>query len=174
MKYFLALILILLVQQEVKSQNLKSSIYNSNGQLYIDTSLSVSSEQYKSWSYVESNLIYFFSKLELPTIYLENVVYPKGIIIVSFTCDSNDISNIKVLNDTSYYAKRTILGLKKQSRNIASELKLGASYSSNGKYLGLYYIPINFKLIDFHQELRKSNAVPIIKSTVPIFNRGIQ
>ncbi len=171
MKYFLILILTLLVRQEVKSQNSQSSIYNSNGQLYIDTSYSISSEQYKSWSHAESNLMCYFSKLEFPTIYLENNISPKGILIISFRCDTNDISDITVLNDTSLYAKQIILGLKKQSRNIASELKLGASYSSKGKYLGRYYIPINFRLIDFYQELRKSNAVPIIKSAEPLISR---
>ena len=174
MKYFLVLLFILLMRQEVKSQNSNSSIYNSNGQLYIDTSFSISAEQYKSWLHVESNLIAYFSNLEFPNIYVENSIYPKGILIVSFRCDSNDISDITVLNDTSLYGKQAILGLKKQGRNIASELKLGASYSSKGKYLGLYYIPINFRLIDFYQELRKSNAVPIIKSTVPLIDHGIQ
>ena len=112
--------------------------------------------------------------LPISNIYVENSIYPKGILIVSFRCDTNDISDITVLNDTGLYGKQAILGLKKQGRNIASELKLGASYSSKGKYLGLYYIPINFRLIDFYQELRKSNAVPIIKSTLPLISHGIQ
>ena len=126
MKKFYLLLILIATNHFVNAQR-SSLIYNEKGQLFVDSSLSISKLQYKTWTYAEYNLLAIFSTIEYPPIYLENGIKPKNIIIASFFCDSTDIREIKVLNDSSAFSFAVISGLEKSGKRI-NDL-LNCSYS---------------------------------------------
>ena len=91
----------------------------------------------------------------------------KGPLIASFVCDSSDISDIKVLNDSGVYANAIKIGLKKHGLRISSTLKFRSNFSSPPIYLGKYYVAFDFNVIDFYERLKTEKAVPIYKCTTP-------
>lgn len=156
-----------------QAQSRKSFFYNVKGQLILDTTLSITKPQYKTWVQAEFNLVAGFSRIEFPMIYLENAIKPKNTLIVSFVCDTSDIHDIIVLNDTSGFAIAVIKGLKEQGSGIAAQLRSSSHSTSEGIYTGKYYFAINFVLVDFYEHLKTQNAVPIIRGTVPLVRIGI-
>ena len=167
MKKFYLLLILIATNHFVNAQR-SSLIYNEKGQLFVDSSLSISKLQYKTWTYAEYNLLAIFSTIEYPPIYLENGIKPKNIIIASFFCDSTDIREIKVLNDSSAFSFAVISGLEKSGKRINDLLKGNAKNTTEKIYLGKYYIAFDFMLIDFYEQLKKQKAIPIIKSSIPM------
>ena len=163
-------ILFILYSFNVHSQK-KSVFYNQKGQLYLDTTLTITKSQYKIWAKAEDNLIAKFSNIKFPEIYLENNIKAKGILIASFICDTSNIKDVKVIMDSSgypAYSLSVIKGVQDQGKSIAAVLRATSSYfSSVTDYMGKYYVAFDFMIIDFYEHLKKRKAVPIIKSSIP-------
>jgi hypothetical protein len=155
-----------------KSQVLKSYFYNEKGQLFLDTTLSITKPQFKAWTHAENNLVAGFSNIEFPPYYLENAIKPGHSLIVSFVCDTSDIHDINVLNDTSGFAIAVIKGLQKQGSGIAELLKTGSRATSERNYVGKYYFAIDFVVVDFYEYLKTQRAVPVIRGSTPLVDKG--
>ena len=166
MRTLVNIFFILALNIETQAQN----IYNDKGQFYLDTSLTISSTQNQIWKHAENNLVAIFSKIDYPAIYLENGIKAKGPIIASFMCDTNDISDIKILNDTSVFATAIIKGLTQNGKRIVTQLRQSSRIYSISTYVGKYYIGFSFELVDFYQKLKTLKAVPIIRSSVPLMD----
>ena len=147
-------------------------LYNERGQFYLDTTLSISQNQFEVWKRAEFNIIGYLSGVEYPPIYLENGIEPAGIVIASFECDSDVISDIKILNDTSEFANSVKRKINEVRVRIINELKLHSKLNGHN-YTGKYYLAFNFLMIDFYKELTKSKSIPIIRGSVPLLDRMI-
>ncbi len=157
-----------------KGQGGKSYFYNEKGQFYLDTTLTISKIQYQFWRNTENNLAAAFSRIEYPPIYLENGIKSKSPIIVSFVCDTSDITEIKVLNDSSVFATAIANGIKQQGKTIVARLR-GVNHSSSPsetRYVGKYYIAFSFGLVDFYEQLKTEQAIPIIRQSIPLISVG--
>ncbi|MBK5285562.1 MAG: hypothetical protein JJE25_09165 [Bacteroidia bacterium] len=169
MKTLNLVLLFLIANLTAKSQ--QSFLYNDKGQLFLDTSLTITKAQLRTWVRVEFNLVGNLSRIEIPDLFREGSVKPtntKSILIASFICDSSDIKNIEVLNDTGWYANAVVRGLQKQSKGIAAQLKSESRKTSEQIYMGKYYVAINFMLINFYEQLKNEKAVPVIQGTIPL------
>lgn len=169
MKFIFFLYLFSFLSITTKAQN-QSFLYNEKGQFLLDTTLTISKGQYITWKFAEYNLVAGFSRIEIPDLILEGTIQPpitKRPLIVSFVCDTSDISEIKILNDSSAYANAVIVGLKKQGSRISSLLKSRSNFSSPAIYLGKYYVAFDFNVINFYEQLKTKKAVPIYKCTIP-------
>ena len=143
--------------------------YNDKGQFYLDTTLTISKAQLSFWRFAETNLATAFSRIEYPPFYLENGIKTKSPIIVSFVLDTSDITEVKILNDSSIFATAIKSGMKQQGKDIVAQLR--RSYSS-ASYIGKYYIAFNFELIDFNEQLITQKAIPIIRQPIPFIDFG--
>ena len=170
-------ILLLFLSVSFYSHSQQSFLYNEKGQLFLDTSLTITKAQLRTWSLAENNIVACLSKIEIPDLYREGTVKPKkgkNILIASFVCDSADIKDIEVLNDTGWYAHAVVRGLQKQGKGIAAQLKSERGKSSEQIYMGKYYVAINFMLINFYEQLKKEKSVPVIQGTIPLIGIGIE
>jgi hypothetical protein len=168
MKSLNILFLLLTIGCSAQDQNSESFFYNTKGQLIFDTTLSITKVQYETWVLAEYNLISCFSKIEFPKVSLANSKKPKSTLIVSFVCDTFDLTDVEVLKDTSEFATAIKYCLKNQGREIVRELKSWSLITSHGNYKGRYYFPINFMLVDFKEQLKTQKAVTIMRITEPI------
>jgi hypothetical protein len=172
----IVMILFILFSRTTYSQQ-KSVFYNDKGQLYLDTTLTITKAQYNVWSRAEFNLIAGFAHVKFPEIYVENNIKAKGVLIASFQCDTSDIKAVTILKDSSGspgYAISVIKGLQDQGKSIANILKQNAlNFSSNPEYLGKYYVAFDFMLIDFYQQLNNRKAVPVIRGSIPLIDVGM-
>lgn len=160
MRSHLALTLILFL---IETSNLQAGfLYDQKGQLYLDSNLSISQNQLDVWNRAEMNVIAFLSDVKYPPIYWENGIKPKGPIIASFECDTLQIFNIAVLNDTSEFGKVIENKMVEAKVKILKEL-IFQSKVCRKDFIGKYYLAFDFRLIDFYKELNDSKAVPIIQ-----------
>lgn len=174
MKTFNIFCLLLIVGLVAQAQRVKSYFYNEKGQFYLDTTLTISKVQYQFWSSAENNLAAAFSRIEYPPLYLENGIKSKSPIIVSFVCDTSDITEVKVLNDSSVFATAITNGLKQQGKTIVARLKgvHRLPSPSETRYVGKYYIAFSFGLVDFYEQLKTEQAIPIIRQSIPFISVG--
>ena len=166
-------ILVLLLSVNFYSHSQQSFLYNKKGQLLLDTTLTITKAQLRTWVMAENNIVAGLSRIEIPPLFLEGVFRAKTekkIFIVSFVCDSFDIKNVEVLNDTSWgwVAKSVINDIQKQGKGIAGHLKSRSRMTSEQIYMGRYYVAINFVMVNFDELLKNDKAVPIIKGTIPL------
>src|SRR6185295_2194456 len=155
---------ILLVSVSVKAQTRTSSMYDDKCRLRQDTTVSISKALCETWSYAENNIAALLSHVEIPKEYLDNGFKVRHAVVASFECDSSDVKNVKVLNDTTGYADAIKDCIKKQGKKIAAELKKKSKSTDAKKYLGKYYVAFNIMLMNFNQQLKNAKAVPIIRS----------
>jgi hypothetical protein len=154
-------------------ENFKSFIYNDNGQLRIDTTLNISQDQFDIWNMSESNILGIISiSADYSKIALANGI--QGIVIVSFDCDTTDLNNIKILKSTGGpLYKNVIKIIEKKSKHIVYEFRHIQNLRKNDpiKYLGTYYIPFDFSLINLNEEMKKRNAIPMFGLQIPLIGR---
>jgi len=68
----------------------KASLYNSNGQLLLDTSLTITKKQYAKWRKVEENILdELCSKIKYPQIAVAN--HLQSITILAIDCDGAQV-----------------------------------------------------------------------------------
>lgn len=166
------LLFITFISVSTQAQTRTSFMYDDKCRLKHDTTLSISKALCETWSYAENNIAAYLANVEIPKEYLENGLKPRHSLIASFDCDSADVKNIKVLNDTSGYADAIKECIKKQGKKIAAELKKKSGSTKDKKYLGKYYVAFNFMLMNFSQQLKNGKAVPIIRGTTPMVETG--
>ena len=162
------LLLITFISVTAQAQTRTSSMYDGKCRLKHDTALSISKSLCETWSYAENNIAAYLANVEIPQEYLVNGLKPRHAIIASFDCDSANVKNIKVLNDTTGYADAIKECINRQGKKIAAELKKKSSSTKDKKYLGKYYVAFNFMLMNFNQQLKNGKAVPIIRGTTPM------
>jgi hypothetical protein len=161
---------ILIAIMFANAQTNTSSMYDSKCRLKHDSTLSISKALCETWSYAENNIAAHLSHLEIPKEYLENGFKARHAVIASFECDSADVSNVKVLNDTTGYADAVKNCIKSQGKKIAAELKQSSKKTESKKFMGKYYVAFNIMLMNFNQQLKNAKAVPIIRSTTPMMD----
>lgn len=175
MKYsiFLGLLTLLLTFNQAKGQ---SYIYNSKGQVIIDTTLSINSDQLEIWRLAESNILSYISmNIDYSNMARESGI--NGIAIVALDCDSLDIKNIRLIKKLGGGLDENIIdGINKISEKIVLEFRLIQNRKKREKlnYQGTYYIPFDFSLIDLNEIMKKKNAIPIIDSKIPLIGRWIE
>jgi hypothetical protein len=150
-----------------------SFLYNQKGQLRLDTTLTISAQQYDTWRQAELDIVYVLSHIQIPDLFMEGIPVPEGtksVVIATFVCDTADITDVHALNDTSWYARAVERGLKSFGKSIAGKLKGYSARTSEGVYTGRYYVAISFMLIDFYEQLNLQKAVPVIKTTIPLLD----
>ena len=156
--------------------NFKSYIYNDNGQLRIDTTLKITQEQFDIWDLSENYILEILSNnIEYSRMAREAGM--KGIAIIAFDCDTLDLRNIRTIKKLGGGLDENIIeGIKKVSDKIIFEFRHipGQKDGERIKYIGTYYIPFDFSLIDFKEEMKKTNAIPIIDSRIPLNGRWIE
>jgi hypothetical protein len=169
--FFISAALILIAPSfSAVAQTGTSGMYDSKCRLKHDSTLSISKALCETWSYAENNIAAHLSHVEIPKDYLETGFKLRHAVIASFECDSADVSDVRVLNDTTGYAGAVKDCIKKQGKKIAAELRQGSNKTAGKKYLGKYYVAFNFMLMNFNQQLKNGKAVPIIRSTTPIMD----
>ncbi len=169
-------IVVLLIPIIANSQkNLKSNIFNDNGKLKIDTSLSINEGQFTFWWIAESNILTHISKaIDYPEIARQ--IGQSGTIIVSFECDTFDLKNIRLLKPQNKLFDSVVLqGINNIKKKIVGELKHVPRFQiyKDYSYIGTYYIPISFYFIDLREEMKKTNTFPIIKPRSPGISRWV-
>jgi hypothetical protein len=148
-----------------------SSIYNHKGQLRIDTTLKITQKQYKVWCIVENNLLSHLSSNIEYTSFLQEI-QKTGTVIISFECDTFELREIHALTKINQgIDSAAIKGLVKIQDELILEFRL-TEYLKREKqidYLGIYYIPIDFSLLNLKECMKNKSAIPIFgKSLVPI------
>lgn len=172
-KVFWIIICLLFPIITFSQENYKSLIYNDKGQLRIDTTLKISQKQFDIWYLSENNILAIISN---------NIVYSrlareagiKGIAVLAFDCDTLNLNNIRMIKNLGGGLDENIIeGIEKINERIVFEFRHIQSLNKKDpiKYLGTYYIPINFSLIDLKEEMKKTNAIPIIDSKIPLNER---
>lgn len=148
-----------------------SYLYNLKGQLLIDTTFTISSEQFEIWKRAEYNILLFVSEdVEYSRIAKEAGI--KGIAIIAFDCDSISIKNIRLIKKLGGGLDEVIIeGIKKSNDIIISQFKRYQNNKNGEKlnYQGTYYIPFDFSLIDMYELIKTKNAIPIFESKPPFF-----
>ncbi|MCD4745332.1 MAG: hypothetical protein K8R58_03440 [Bacteroidales bacterium] len=169
----LGLLTLLLTFNQINGQ---SYIYNIKGQLIIDTTLTINQEQLEIWRLAESNILALISlNIDYSNMARESGI--TGVIIVGFDCDAMDLNNIRLINGLGGgLDKNLIEGIEKMSEKIVFEFRhiQGLKKREPINYLGTYYIPFDFSLIDLKEEMKKKNAIPIIDSKIPSIGRWIE
>ena len=157
-------------------ENIKSYIYNDNGQLRIDTTLKISHEQFGIWYLAENNLLDLISnKVDFSRLAREAGI--TGIAIISFECDTMGIYNIRIIKNIGGGLDENIInGLEKISEKIVREFRIIQSIKNTYQinYLGTYYIPFDFSLINLREEMKRTNAIPIIDSKIQLNGRKFE
>ena len=149
------------------AQTKASFMYNEKYQFRTDTSLTVARALCETWSYAERNIAAILSDTKIPEENVQSGLRCKHPIIVSFECDSADISHIKFVNDTSSYGRAAAESLKKHGKKIAEQLRSKSSLTQEKKFLGKYYIAFNFLLLNFNDQFRNQKAIPVVGTTNP-------
>jgi hypothetical protein len=167
----IVLIFCLLLIAGLAGQAQHTYFYNAKGQFYLDTTLTISKAQLSFWRFAETNLATAFSRIEYPPFYLENGIKTKSPIIVSFVLDTSDITEVKILNDSSIFATAIKSGMKQQGKDLVAQFRRSWS-SSDTTYVGKYYIAFDFGLVDFSEYLKTQKAIPIIRQTSPMIDFG--
>jgi len=162
--YFISLVFIVLLVP-LLSRAQKSYIYNEMGQLRVDTTLSISQNQYRIWCSIEGNILSHVSNsIDYNRMAKESGL--TGIIIVAFDSDTLDLKNIRLLNQFGGgLDENVITGINKISKKIVNEFRMIQGIRRKGtplEYLGTYYIPISFKIIKPSDYMKETNTMPII------------
>ena len=173
--FILISLLTIFICRAAKSQSI---LYNEQGHLRADTTLTITKEQYEAWSRAEYSLLFLMSKMEYPKILEENNIESNRIYIASFISDTNSLSEIKVLNypsglkkDTVAFPEGIIKYFQKYGDSIVNLLK---GKSSSKKYLGKYYVPFRFTVFDVWKETKKINSVPVRGNREPLMHIRIE
>ncbi|NOX45628.1 MAG: hypothetical protein GXO89_01450 [Chlorobi bacterium] len=154
----------------------KSYIYNDNGQLRIDTTLKINQDQFKIWHLSENNILAIISNnIKFSNLAKEAGI--AGIAIVAFDCDTSDLSNIRLINKLGGGLDESIIeGIEKMGERVVLEFRLIQNLKRRDRisYLGTYYIPIEFSLIDLREEMKTKNTIPVIDSKTLLLDRWIE
>jgi hypothetical protein len=156
--------------------NFRSYIYNDNGQLRIDTTLKINQDQFKIWYLSENNILSIISNnIEFSNLAKEAGI--TGIAIVAFDCDTSNLSNIRLINKLGGGLDESIIkGIEKMGERIVLEFRLIQNLKRRHRinYLGTYYIPIEFSLIDLREEMKTKNTIPVIDSKTLLLDRWME
>ena len=162
--YFISLVFIILLTP-LFSNAQHSYIYNEKGQLRVDTTLSISQNQYQIWSLIEGNILAHVSN-NIDYNAMAKASGITGVIIVAFDCDTLDLKNIRLLNGIGGGLDENVIdGIHNISKKIVGEFRMIQGVRRKGsplEYLGTYYIPISFKIIKPFDHMTETNTMPII------------
>ena len=163
----LGFLTLLLTYKQTKGQ---SYIYNSKGQLIIDTTLTINQDQLNIWRLMESKMLSLISmNIDYSNMARESGIY--GIAIVAFDFDSLDLKNIRLIKNIGGGLDENIIdGMERISEKIVLEFRLIQNLIKLN-YQGTYYIPFEFSLIDLNEIMKKKNSIPIIDSKIPLNGR---
>lgn len=151
-------------------ENADSYLYYNNGTLKVDTTLHISKMQFKVLHPVERDIIIaIHHNTQYSPLAHENGI--KGTVIAAFDCDTNEIKNIRVIKKVGAALDEAVIaGIKKAEKDILKNFKRSMLHrlnpAENNKPDGTYYFPVNFRTIDFEQELKKTGTIPITKESI--------
>ena len=143
-----------------------SALYFNNGKLRADSSLSISAEQFKVWRRAEENIVGFInSHLSYPSVAARNGL--EGRAVIAFEYKNKEIKNVRVVNATwEGFSEMATQAFQKSTPLILNEFnywKRNFDFNLNGTY----YLPIDFSLTVFREEMKKRNAIPVLKLSEP-------
>lgn len=147
----------------------RSDLYNSKGQLRIDTTLTIGPQQSRIWNNIEGNILHHIHR---------NVTYPEiakevnltGVVIIAFYCDTSEIKNIRIVKEESELLNNAAIeGVTKIKEKLVFQfIAIQSSYRGQKyNYIGNYYLPIKFDLIDLNKQMRREHVMPIIGVRTP-------
>ncbi len=173
---YLIIFLISLPLLCVSQEDSRSAIYNYKGQLRIDTSLTIGYEQYRVWSNIEHNILnHLYKHVVYPTLAIES--RQTGIVIISFYCDTLEIKNVRLIEkNTELLNNATIEGFTKIKEKLIYEFRaiLSSHHGQKYTYIGNYYLPIKFDLIDLNKQMTEDYIMPIIGTKISGISRFIE
>ena len=157
-------------------ENLKSDIYFDNGELRVDTTLRINLNQFDIWHMSENNILAIVSNsIDYSNLARESGI--TGIAIIAFECDTLDLKNIRLIKNIGGGLDENIIkGIDQISEKIVFEFRHTQNIKKNEQinYIGTYYIPIDFSLIDLKKEMKIKNAIPIFDTKLPLIGRWIE
>lgn len=160
----------------ISQGNFKSKIYNDNGQLKIDSTYRISKDQFNIWYMSEDNILTVILKaIKITSISKESGI--QGISIISFDCDTFNLNNIRIVKRVGCGLDEDLVSsIEKLSSQIVNEFRHIQSLKKNVplKYLGTYYIPFDFSIIDLKAETKKRKAIPILEPRLPGLSRWLE
>jgi len=150
------LITIILLFSSFKSfcQLQETLLYNSSGQLKLDTSYSITQEQLIKWRSVEDLLIErIIQEVKYSPIARENELI--GCSIVCFEVDSiGHLQNFRKIKTIGGGLEEIVLNTLKTFQFLQALIAPNSMSSP-------YYLPINFNLINSRKYIKDNNAIPI-------------
>jgi hypothetical protein len=154
-QHFTILILVYILTFSLRGQTIQTSkLFDSNGRLYVDTTLKISKEQLTRWISIEDTLTKkILIRLHYPQILLENEI--TGKLIISFTVDIYGVFNDFRIE--KYYSLMSKDKLEMDIKMFA-ETCFGSTVYFSGDFIKLgfksdknekerYYLPFEFKII---------------------------
>ena len=87
------------------------------------------------------------------------------------------MSNIRLINKLGGGLDESIIkGIEKMGERIVLEFRLIQNLKRRHRinYLGTYYIPIEFSLIDLGEEMKTKNTIPVIDSKTLLLDRWME
>lgn len=143
----------------------KSNLYLETGQLKADTTLRISTNQYNLWVIAENKIIRaIYAKTKYSALAKDAGI--TGKIIVAFECDTDKIKNITVVSKRlgGGLEESVIEGFTLATTEILQSIIQAQDDNLVDKYayIGKYYMPFEFSLININHELENKGAIPII------------
>lgn len=138
---------ILLLTLSSEAQKTFSKLYNTKGELFADTTLTITKKQLNKWIVIEDTLTKrILDKLHYPQLNLEAEV--SGKVIISFTLDTSGNFNdfklenfICVSDDSSHTITKSF---KKSAVSATNYYSSYFGFKSDKKSIEKYYLPFDF------------------------------
>ena len=150
-------------------KNHRSFFYNKAGKLYANPSLKISERQLEFWNRAEINIITKLAEsMEYPPAAFRNFL--QGRIILAFDVAPDSVSNIRIVSKKlgGDIESVTIKNIEKNKPFILHEFKSHQrSVGSDYTFIGTYYIPFDFKQLDFAKEVKKKHTLLFIELSKP-------
>jgi len=144
----------------------ESYLYNSEGQLLVDTSLSINNNQLKAWQIIERDVVGVIAAY-VDYSHMAREAGINGTLIAAFDYNSNGLKDIRIVRRLGGGLDESVLnGLEKTKSRIDREFKIiFVRADMKGKNIeGTYFIPFDFGLIDVIEKLKEKHAIPVIQS----------